>query len=104
MKRRAKKYPRRTFKIPTMMTFKQRCGHANMQGGSVARAICCWILNAQCHNINMGNKSFEFVEHFKYSGTTLKHQNLIYEEITSRLILGNDSYHSVQTLLPSGMQ
>ena len=32
-------------------------------------------------NIQIGNKSFETVEQFKYLGTTLTDQNSIYEEI-----------------------
>jgi hypothetical protein len=29
----------------------------------------------QSHNIKIGDKSFQRVEHFKYLGTTLMHQN-----------------------------
>jgi hypothetical protein len=32
-------------------------------------------------NIQVGNKSFESVEQFKYLGTTLTNQNSTYEEI-----------------------
>jgi hypothetical protein len=39
--------------------------------------------------IQIGNTSFETVEHFKYFGTTLSYQNSIHEEITSRLKSGN---------------
>jgi len=51
------------------------------------------------HNMKNDNRSFEMVEEFKYSGTTLKNQNSIQEEIKSRLKSGNACYHSVQNLL-----
>ena len=40
------------------------------------------------------------MEQFKYTGTTLTHQNSIQEEIRSKLKSGNAGYHSVQNLLP----
>jgi hypothetical protein len=45
--------------------------------------------------INLGNKFFERVEHFKYLGTTLINQNSTHEEIKSRLKSRNACYHSV---------
>ena len=53
------------------------------------------------HNIKIDNISFERVEHFRYLGTTITHQNSIQEEIKSRLKTGNACYHSVQNLLSS---
>jgi hypothetical protein len=47
----------------------------------------------QYHNIQIGCKSFEIVEQFKYLETTLTNQNSIYTEIKSRLNLGNACYH-----------
>jgi hypothetical protein len=47
------------------------------------------------------NSSFERVEAFKHSETTLTNQNSIQEEIKNRLKSGNACYHSVQNLLCS---
>jgi hypothetical protein len=43
----------------------------------------------QNHNIRMADRSFENVVQIKYLGTTVTNQNLINEEIKSRLNLGN---------------
>jgi hypothetical protein len=53
--------------------------------------------------IQIGNKSFDTVEQFKYLGTTLTNQNSILAEIKSRLRSGNACYHSVQNLLSSSL-
>jgi hypothetical protein len=45
-------------------------------------------------NIQIGNKSFETVEHFKYLGITLTNQNSIPEEIKSLLKSRNACYLS----------
>ena len=55
------------------------------------------------HNIEIGNSSFERVEHFKYLETTLTIQNSTEEEIKSRLESGNACYHSVQNTLSSSL-
>ena len=47
-------------------------------------------------SIQIGNKSFETVEQFKYLGTALTDKNFIHEEIKSRLKSGNACYNSVQ--------
>ena len=51
--------------------------------------------------MRIDNRTFERVEEFKYSGTTLTNQNSIAEEIKSRLRSGNACYHSVQNVLSS---
>ena len=48
------------------------------------------------HSVRIDNNTFERVEEFKYSGTTLTNQNSIVEGIKSRLRSGNACYHSVQ--------
>jgi ribosomal protein S2 len=55
----------------------------------------------QNHDIKIANKCFENVTKFRYLGTTITNENLIQEEIKSRLNSGNACYHSVQTLLSS---
>jgi len=45
------------------------------------------------HSVRIDNSTFERVEDFKYSGTTLTNQNSIAEEIKSRLKSGNACYH-----------
>jgi hypothetical protein len=57
------------------------------------------------HNreIKIGNRSFENVSQFKYLGTIVTYQNLIQEEITRRLIVGNACCHSFQSLPESSV-
>jgi hypothetical protein len=61
------------------------------------------LCTGQNEYIQIGNKSFETVEQFKYLGTTLTNQNSIHEEIKNRLKSGNACYHSVQNLLSSSL-
>jgi hypothetical protein len=44
----------------------------------------------QNRDIKIGNRSFENVSQFKYSGTTVTNQNLIQEKIKRRLNSSND--------------
>jgi len=55
------------------------------------------------HNIKTDNSSSDYVEQFKYLGTTITNRNSILEEIGSRQKSGNDLYHSVQNLLSSSL-
>ena len=55
------------------------------------------------HKIKTDNISFERVEHFKYTGTTLTKPNSIQEEIKSRSKSENAYYHSMQNLSPSSL-
>jgi hypothetical protein len=52
-------------------------------------------------NLDMKLAWFENLSPFKYLGTTVTNQNLIYEEIKRRLNSGKACYHSVQNLLSS---
>jgi hypothetical protein len=53
----------------------------------------------QNRDIKISNRSFENVSQFKYMETTVTDQNLIQEEIKSRLNSGNACYHSVHLLV-----
>jgi len=52
------------------------------------------------HNIKIRNKIFKSVSKFIYLEKTVTNENLIHEEIKSRLTSGNIRYHSVQNILP----
>jgi hypothetical protein len=54
-------------------------------------------------DIEIANRSLENASQFRDFGTMVTNQNLIQEEIKSRLSSGNVCYHSVQDLLPSGL-
>ena len=53
--------------------------------------------------IKIDNINVERVEQFKYLATTLKNENSIQGEITSRVKSGNACCHSVQNLLSSSL-
>jgi len=55
------------------------------------------------HNLKIDNSSFESVNEFKHSGTTLTNRNSIQEQITSRVKSGNVCFHSVHYLLSSSL-
>jgi hypothetical protein len=61
--------------------------------------VYCDQNGGQNWNIKRGNRSFENVSQFKYLGTTVTNQNVIWKEIKRRLHSGNAGYHSVQKLL-----
>jgi sorting nexin-29 len=63
--------------------------------------LSCQQNVGQNRDINITNKSYENVSQLKYLGTTVINQNLILEEIKSRLNSGNACFHSVQNLLSS---
>jgi hypothetical protein len=48
--------------------------------------------------MKIGNRWFENVVQFRYMGTTITNENMIQEEIKSRLNSGNACYHSVQNI------
>jgi hypothetical protein len=62
--------------------------------------LMCYHQNAgQNQDIKIANRLFENVSQFKYLGMAVTNQNLIQEEIKSRLSSCNACYHSVQSLL-----
>jgi hypothetical protein len=52
----------------------------------------------QNHDIKTAYRCFENVAKFRYLGMTITNQNLMQEEIKSRLNTSNACYHSVQNL------
>jgi hypothetical protein len=64
-------------------------------------SICCCLITKMQGKIitKIGDRSFENVAQFKYEYLETTNQNLIQEEIKSRLNSGNACYHSVQNLL-----
>jgi hypothetical protein len=60
-----------------------------------------WKKEWQNHHRKAANVSFGNVAQFKYLGTTVRDQNLIYEEIKRRFNSGDACYRSVQNLLSS---
>jgi sorting nexin-29 len=63
--------------------------------------MSCHQNAGQNHYIKKANRCFENAAKFKYLGTTVTNQNMIHEEIKSRLNSGNACYHSVQNFLSS---
>jgi hypothetical protein len=57
--------------------------------------------SGQNQNIRIDNESLKSVTTFKYLGTTLINQNVIHDEIMSRLNSRNACYYSVQTIFSS---
>jgi ribosomal protein S2 len=55
--------------------------------------------NARKNLAKVANRSSEGVAKFRYLGTTLTNQNIINEEIKSRLNPNNACYHSGENLL-----
>jgi hypothetical protein len=63
--------------------------------------MSCHQSAGQNHKRKIANKSSENVTEFRCLGMRVKNQNLIQEEIKTRLNSGNECYHSIQNLLPS---
>jgi hypothetical protein len=63
--------------------------------------VSCHQNAGQNHNIKIANRSSENVVKFKCLRMTVTNKNFTYEEIKSRLDLGNACYHSIQNLLSS---
>jgi hypothetical protein len=55
----------------------------------------------EIRDIKIENRSLENVSQFRYLGTTVRNQNLIWEKFKRRLYSGNCCYNSVQNLLSS---
>jgi hypothetical protein len=63
--------------------------------------LSCHQNAGQNRDIKKVNRSFENVAQFKYLGMTVTNQNLIQEEIKTRLNSDNACYHSIQNLSSS---
>jgi hypothetical protein len=63
--------------------------------------LSCHQNAGQNHYIKIANKCLENVAQFSYLVMTITNQNVIQEEIKSRLNLRNACYHSAQKLLSS---
>jgi hypothetical protein len=61
--------------------------------------VSCRQNAGQNHDIKTANRPFENVAQFKYFGMTVTNQNLIQEEVNTRLNSGNACYYVVQNLL-----
>jgi hypothetical protein len=53
------------------------------------------------HNVKIANRIFENMAEFIHFGTTVTNQNLIHEEIKSRLNSADACHHSVRIFLSS---
>jgi hypothetical protein len=59
--------------------------------------MSCQQITGQNYYIKIADKYVENTAELKYLGLMVTNQNCIYEEIKSRLTLGNASYHVVQS-------
>jgi len=57
----------------------------------------------EMNSTKTGNNSFEWVEAFRYLGTTLTDQKYIKKQLESRRKSGNACYHSVQNIFSSSL-
>jgi hypothetical protein len=58
-------------------------------------------MGALNHGIKAAIRSFEIATKLRYLGTIVRNENLIHDEIKSRLNSGNACFHLVQDLLSS---
>jgi hypothetical protein len=63
--------------------------------------LSCHQNVGQNGDIKIANRSFEDMSQFKYLGTTVTNQNLIQDEIKSRLNYGNPCYYLLSSCLVS---
>jgi hypothetical protein len=69
----------------------------SVQGSEFLSSINLISNAGETRDIKIANRCFENVAQFTYLGTTITNQNLIQEEIKSRLNSGNAGYNSVHT-------